>query len=275
MLTCLYFIVFNHIINADFNKRRKEMCEFCNHIEKADTTSQMPLIGDKAPEFIANTTNGKVNFPADYAGKWVILFSHPADFTPVCTTEFMTFQSMLSEFQKFNTEVIGLSIGTLTGHLAWIHAIKNIEYKGWHDMNITFPIIDDMNMQIAKQYGMLHPNASDGKTVRAVFIIDPNGIIRTILYYPLTTGRNFEEIKRILIALQTADAFQIATPADWYPGDDVVVPAPSTTDDMIRRLNRRDKMLDVKAWFLTFKKLKASDIYIKLTTRPKSIKKKK
>lgn len=247
------------------------MCEICGH----NHIPTMPLIGDKAPAFSANTTNGNINFPDDYSGKWVILFSHPADFTPVCTTEFMTFQSMIQDFKKLNTEIIGLSIGTLTGHLAWIYAIKNIEYKGWHDMNITFPIIDDMNMQIAKQYGMLHPNASDGKTVRAVFIIDPKGIIRTILYYPLTTGRNFEEIKRILIALQTTDAFQIATPADWYPGDDVVVPAPSTTDDMIKRLNRHDKTLDVKAWFLTFKKLKENDIYTKLTTGPKKTQKKK
>lgn len=267
MLTCLYFIVFNHIINADFNKRRKEMCEFCNHIEKADTPSQMPLIGDKAPEFIANTTNGKVNFPADYAGKWVILFSHPADFTPVCTTEFMTFQSMLSEFQKFNTEVIGLSIGTLTGHLAWIKSIKEIDYRGWSGMNITFPIIDDMNMEVAKKYGMIHHNAADGKTVRAVFIIDPQGIIRTILYYPLTTGRNFDEIRRTLIALQTADNFHVATPADWQPGEDVVVPAPSTTAGMNERISGQDKNLDVKAWYLTFKKLTKDEIIEKSTAK--------
>ena len=236
------------------------MCEFCNHMTSEEPVNQMPLIGDKAPEFIANTTNGKINFPADYSGKWVILFSHPADFTPVCTTEFMTFQSMIKDFNKLNTEIIGLSVGTLTGHLAWIKAIKEIKYNDWSDMQITFPIIDDMNMEIAKKYGMIHDNESNNKTVRAVFIIDPMGIIRTILYYPLTIGRNFDEIKRTLIALQTTDAFQVATPADWMPGDDVVVPAPTTTDAMNSRLKNNDKNLDVKAWFLTLKKVSLTDI---------------
>lgn len=236
------------------------MCEFCNHMHHDEPANQMPLIGDKAPEFIANTTNGKINFPADYSGKWVILFSHPADFTPVCTTEFMTFQSMINDFNKLNTDIIGLSVGTLTGHLAWIKAIKEIQYKDWKDMQITFPIIDDMNMEIAKKYGMIHDNESNNKTVRAVFIIDPMGIIRTILYYPLTIGRNFDEIKRTLIALQTTDAFQVATPADWMPGDDVVVPAPTTTDAMNSRLKNNDKNLDVKAWFLTLKKVSLTDI---------------
>lgn len=224
----------------------------------------IPLIGDAAPEFVANTTNGKVKFPADYKGKWVILFSHPADFTPVCTTEFMTFQAMLPDFHNMNTDIIGLSVGTLTGHLAWIEAIKNIDYKGWKNLQITFPIIDDMNMEIAKKYGMIHHNASDGKTVRAVFIIDSKGIIRTILYYPLTTGRNFEEIKRTLIALQTTDKFQVSTPADWVPGEDVVVSAPATTESMNERLKNKNKDLDVKAWFLTFKHLKADEIYEKI-----------
>lgn len=236
------------------------MCEFCNHMHPDEQANKMPLIGDKAPEFIANTTNGKISFPNDYAGKWVILFSHPADFTPVCTTEFMTFQSMIEDFNKLNTDIIGLSVGTLTGHLAWIKAIKEINYKDWKDMQITFPIIDDMNMEIAKKYGMIHDNESNNKTVRAVFIIDPMGIIRTILYYPLTIGRNFDEIKRTLIALQTTDAFQVATPADWMPGDDVVVPAPTTTDAMNSRLQNTDKNLDVKAWFLTLKKISLSDI---------------
>ena len=229
-----------------------------------DTIFQMPLIGDKAPEFVANTTNGVVKFPSDYTGKWVILFSHPADFTPVCTTEFITFQSMINEFKDLNTELIGLSVGTLTGHLAWIEAIKNLTYRDWTNVEITFPIIDDMNMEIAKKYGMLHSHESNNKTVRAVFIIDPNGIIRTILYYPLTTGRNFEEIKRTLIALQTTDAFGVSTPADWQPGDDVVVAAPSTVNELNKRLSNKDKTLDVKAWFLSLQKLSESEITEKL-----------
>lgn len=230
--------------------------------------NKMPLIGDAAPSFVASTTNGTINFPGDYTGRWVILFSHPADFTPVCTSEFMAFQSMLDEFHALNTDLIGLSVGTLSGHLAWINAIRDIEYRGWHDMKITFPIIDDMNMGIAKQYGMIHPNASDSKAVRAVFIIDPHGIIRAILYYPLTTGRNFDEIKRLVMALQTTDAFGVSTPADWRPGDDVVVSSPTTTAEMDARIQNTDKSLDVKAWFLTFKKLPADDIMSKIQKTP-------
>lgn len=235
--------------------------------------NQMPLIGDMAPEFVAHTTNGIVKFPSDYSGKWVILFSHPADFTPVCTTEFMTFQSMLSELKKLNTDIIGLSVGTLTGHLAWIESIKKLEYNHWKDMEITFPIIDDMNMNVAKKYGMIHSHESDNKTVRAVFFIDPKGIIRTILYYPLTTGRNFDEIKRILIALQTTDEFNVSTPADWQPGCDVVVPAPSTTKEMEDRLNNKDKALDVKSWYLTMKKIPAEIIMEKIYNKPVKSKK--
>ena len=248
------------------------MCECCNNMNFQEKKKQIPLIGDPAPEFIANTTNGKVSFPSDYSGKWVILFSHPADFTPVCTTEFITFQKMLAEFSDMNTEIIGLSIGTLTGHLAWIEAIKNIEYDEQKNIEITFPIIDDMNMEIAKKYGMIHNNESDGKTVRAVFIIDPQGIIRTILYYPLTTGRNFDEIKRTIIALQTTDNFHVSTPANWQAGQPVVVPAPSTTETMNQRIKNIDKDLDVKAWFLTFKSLDSKDIFNKIKKTDKKTK---
>lgn len=241
----------------------------CHHDEYDDDITlrySMPLIGDRAPEFTAQTTNGTVNFPDDYAGKWVILFSHPADFTPVCTSEFMAFQAMQPEFHELNTDIIGLSVGTLSGHLAWLNAIRDIEWRGWKDMEITFPLIDDMKMEIANKYGMIHANASDTKAVRSVFVIDPKGIIRAILYYPLTTGRNFDEIKRILTALQTTDAFGVSTPADWQPGDDVLVGAPQTTAEMEKRIKNktRDKSLDVKAWFLTFKKLPASTIFEKL-----------
>lgn len=241
----------------------------CHHDEYDDDITlrySMPLIGDRAPEFTAQTTNGTVNFPDDYAGKWVILFSHPADFTPVCTSEFMAFQAMQPEFHELNTDIIGLSVGTLSGHLAWLNAIRDIEWRGWKDMEITFPLIDDMKMEIANKYGMIHANASDTKAVRSVFIIDPKGIIRAILYYPLTTGRNFDEIKRILTALQTTDAFGVSTPADWQPGDDVLVGAPQTTAEMEKRIKNktRDKSLDVKAWFMTFKKLPASTIFEKL-----------
>lgn len=234
-------------------------------------TIQMPLIGDPAPEFSAMTTNGPVNFPSDYAGKWVILFSHPSDFTPVCTSEFMAFQALSEELKELNTELIGLSVGSITSHLAWIDAIRGIKYRQWENMEITFPVIDDIGMKVAKKYGMIHPNASDTHAVRAVFIIDPAGIIRAILYYPASTGRNFDEIKRMLVALQTTDAFKVSTPADWRVGDDVLVASPGTSADMRRLMqNMRspNKSADTKAWFFTFRPLPADDINAKLRKKP-------
>ena len=165
--------------------------------------NKMPLIGDLAPSFKAVTTQGVINFPKDYKGKWVILFSHPADFTPVCTTEFMTFASMMDEFKALNTELIGLSVDSLHAHIAWLRTIKEkIHWKNLKDVEVTFPLIEDIKMEVANKFGMIQPNQSNTQAVRAVFIIDPEAKIRCILYYPLSTGRNFDEIKRIVIALQ-------------------------------------------------------------------------
>lgn len=184
----------------------------------------MPLIGDKAPAFEAVTTQGKINFPQDYKGKWIILFSHPADFTPVCTTEFMTFGSMIQEFEAMNVQLVGLSVDSLYAHIAWLRKIRELEWKDKKHIDVTFPLIEDIRMDIAKQYGMIQPNASNTQAVRAVFVIDPEGVIRAIIYYPLSTGRNFDELKRLILALQKADSDNCATPADWRPGDDVIVP---------------------------------------------------
>lgn len=185
--------------------------------------AQMPLIGDNAPCFCAQTTQGTINFPRDYKGKWVILFSHPADFTPVCTTEFITFQRMLCEFEALNTKVVGLSIDDLNDHIKWLKDIESFCYQGVQNPPITFPLIADPKGVIARKFGMIQPHASTTRTVRAVFFIDPCAKVRAILYYPLTTGRNMEEIKRLLIAMQTFDAYGAKTPANWYPGDDVIV----------------------------------------------------
>jgi peroxiredoxin (alkyl hydroperoxide reductase subunit C) len=185
----------------------------------------MPLIGDAAPAFNAITTQGNINFPADYAGSWVILFSHPADFTPVCTSEFMTFATREPEFNALNCKLVGLSVDGLYSHIAWLRTIKEkIEFKGMKNVEVTFPLIEDITMEVARKYGMMQPGESNTKAVRAVFVIDPKGIVRTIIYYPLSMGRNFDELVRIVKALQTADEYQIATPADWQPGDDVIVP---------------------------------------------------
>ena len=219
-----------------------------------ENKNTMPLIGEDAPAFDAVTTQGEIHFPADYKGKWVILFSHPADFTPVCTTEFMTFASMQEEFKALNTELIGLSVDSLYSHIAWLRKIQEIEWKDMKNVNVTFPLIEDIRMEVAKKYGMIHPNVSAQQAVRAVFVIDPNGKIRTILYYPSSTGRNFDEIKRIVIALQKADADAVATPADWRPGDDVIVPPPGSCGVAKERMESQNDDQYCLDWFLCFRK---------------------
>ena len=216
---------------------------------------KMPLIGDKAPAFKAETTQGEINFPENYKGNWVILFSHPADFTPVCTTEFMTFASMEKDFNAMNCKLIGLSIDSIHSHIAWLRTIKEkVEFNGMKDVEVNFPVIADLSMQVAKAYGMLHPNSSTTSAVRAVFIMDPESTIRAILYYPASAGRNMEEIKRLLIALQTADKHKIATPANWKPGDDVIVPSPGSCGTAKDRVETKEEGTRVVDWFLTFKK---------------------
>jgi len=223
-----------------------------NMMEKNVT---MPLIGDKAPSFTAVTTQGEINFPEDYEGKWVILFSHPADFTPVCTTEFMTFATMQDEFKELNVELIGLSVDSLYAHIAWLRTIKEkIVYKGMKDVEVTFPLIEDIKMDVAKKFGMIQPGSSETQAVRAVFIIDPNAIVRTILYYPSSTGRNFQEIKRIIVALQKAEKDGIATPADWKPGDDVIIPPPGSCGTAKDRMEDDDEGKYCLDWFMCFKK---------------------
>lgn len=218
--------------------------------------NRMPLIGDKAPSFKAVTTQGEINFPADYSGKWIILFSHPADFTPVCTTEFMTFGSMIDEFDKLNTQLVGLSVDSLYSHIAWLRKIQELEWNGKKNINVTFPLIEDIKMDVAKAYGMIQPGQSTTQAVRAVFVIDPQGIIRTILYYPLSTGRNFDEIKRIIIALQKADSDGVATPADWRPGDDVIVPTAGSCGVAKQRMESQNDDQYCLDWFMCFKREK-------------------
>jgi peroxiredoxin (alkyl hydroperoxide reductase subunit C) len=223
-------------------------------IKEQEVVISMPRIGDKAPEFKAVTTQGNINFPSDYSGSWTILFSHPADFTPVCTSEFMTFATMEDKFEKANCKLVGLSIDGLYSHIAWLRTIKEkIEYKGMKDVEVKFPLIEDITMEVAKKYGMIQPNEDTTKAVRAVFFIDPKGIIRAIIYYPLSLGRNFDELYRVIIALQAADAFDIATPADWEPGDDVIIGPAGSCGTASERMD--DGELDCKDWFFCTKKL--------------------
>jgi peroxiredoxin (alkyl hydroperoxide reductase subunit C) len=226
---------------------------------EAQVTS-MPRIGDKAPSFKAVTTQGEIQFPDQYAGSWVILFSHPADFTPVCTSEFMTFATLEKQFEELDCKLVGLSVDGLYSHIAWLRTIKEkIEYKGMKDVEVKFPLIEDITMDVAHKYGMIQPGESSTKAVRAVFVIDPKGVIRTIIYYPLSLGRNFDELLRIVTALKAADAFSVATPADWRPGDDVIVPTAGSCGVAKERMESKSdiKCLD---WFFCLKPIAKEEV---------------
>lgn len=225
-------------------------------MEENTNVAKMPLLGEDAPAFKAVTTQGEINFPADYKGKWVILFSHPADFTPVCTTEFMTFASLADDFKKMDVELVGLSVDSLHSHIAWLRRIGELEWKDIKHPDVQFPLIADISMEVAKLYGMIQPGQSTTAAVRAVFVIDPKGKIRLILYYPLSTGRNFDELKRVVQSLQAVDREGGATPADWRPGDDMIVPAPATMEAAEKRMDKVPAGETCLDWFLCFKKVK-------------------
>ncbi|HRU62703.1 MAG TPA: peroxiredoxin [Bacteroidia bacterium] len=199
----------------------------------------MPRIGDVAPDFKALTSVGELQFSEYNKGSWVIFFSHPADFTPVCTTELTEFSRREEEFRKMNTKLLGLSIDSIHSHIAWINNVKK-------NLGVTmrFPLIADIDMSVSKRYGMLQPGESETAAVRAVFFIDPNGKIRLIMYYPLNVGRNMEEVVRVLQALQAADEHKIACPLNWKPGEKVIVPPPKTVAAMEEREKSDYEMVD-------------------------------
>ena len=223
--------------------------------------ASMPRIGDAAPAFTATTTQGQISFPGDYAGKWVILFSHPADFTPVCTSEFMTFASLQDEFAKYNTDLVGLSVDGLYSHIAWLRTIKDkIVFRDMKDVEVTFPLIEDITMEIARKYGMIMPGEDSTKAVRAVFVVDPKGMVRTIIYYPLSLGRNFDELLRVVKALQTADHFGVATPADWRPGERVIVPTAGSCGTAKERMDGHVEGVECVDWFFCTKEISEADV---------------
>lgn len=230
-------------------------------IESPASVTGMPRIGDAAPAFTAQTTQGEIHFPGDYAGKWVILFSHPADFTPVCTSEFITFASMQDQFAAYGTELVGLSVDGLYSHIAWLRTIKDkISYRGMKNVEVTFPLIEDVSMEVARKYGMIMPGEDSTKAVRAVFVIDPTGTIRAIVYYPLSLGRNFDELLRVIKALQTADHFSVATPADWRPGDRVIVPPAGSCGTAKDRMEGHEDGVECEDWFFCTKEIPAGEV---------------
>lgn len=222
-------------------------------MSEINETTRLPRINEPAPDFEAKSTHGMIRL-SNYTskGKWVLLFSHPADFTPVCTTEFVEFSKRNPEFEKRNVQLIGNSVDSVYSHIAWVLNIeKNFGVK------VPFPVIADLDQKVARAYGMVHEAVSDTAAVRAVFFIDPKGTIRSLLYYPLSLGRNVDELLRVVDALQTADANAVSTPANWRPGDPVIVPAPLTQSDAEKRAQGAPG-LEVTDWYITKKKLAAA-----------------
>jgi len=207
----------------------------------AQATPSLPRINEPAPDFEAKSTQGMLKL-ADFKGSWVVLFSHPADFTPVCSTEFIEFARRADEFKKRGVKLVGLSVDSIPAHIAWIRSIES----HFPDVKIDFPVIADLDTKVAQKYGLIHPAASETATVRAVFVIDDKGIIRALIYYPMTLGRNIDEILRAIDGLQTADANACATPANWKPGEQVIVPPPQTIADAEKRLQSE---YDVTDWY--------------------------
>ncbi len=207
--------------------------------EQGSTNGVIPRLGDAAPDFTAVTTHGELKFSEWQGDKWVILFSHPADFTPVCSTELTEFARQVEEFTRRNTKLIGVSIDSIHAHLAWTQNLKKIL-----GVKLPFPLVADLNTAVAQKYGMIHPGASETVTVRTLFVIDPAHKVRAIIYYPLNVGRNVDEVLRLLEALQTADANGVALPVDWRPGEKVIVPPPKTEDDVAQRLAADYERLD-------------------------------
>lgn len=213
--------------------------------------SRIPRIMEPAPDFESKSTHGVIRL-SDYTskGKWVLLFSHPADFTPVCSTEFIEFARRTLEFEKINVQLVGVSIDSVFSHIAWI---RDLEQLG--GVQVKFPVVADLDQKVSQAYGLVHEAVSDTSAVRAVFVIDPKGNVRALLYYPMQLGRNIDELLRIFQALQTADANGVSTPVDWVPGEPVILPAPATVEDAAKRTNGGGAGLDVKTWYLSKKDL--------------------
>lgn len=220
------------------------------------TESRIPRINEAAPEFEAKSTHGPIKL-SDYTskGKYVLLFSHPADFTPVCTTEFIEFARRTPDFEKLNVQLIGVSIDSVYSHIAWVRDIES--HAG---VEVKFPVIADLDQKVAGLYGLVHEAVSDTSTVRAVFAIDPKQKIRAIIYYPMQLGRNIDELIRVFQALQTADANAVSLPANWQPGQPVIVAAPATVADAAKRTDGGGAGLKVETWYLSKKDLPAAAV---------------
>jgi peroxiredoxin (alkyl hydroperoxide reductase subunit C) len=216
--------------------------------------TRIPLIGEPAPRFTAESTSGTINFPDDYYAKWKILFSHPADFTAVCSSEILELANLQEDFKKLNTQLVVVSTDAVSSHIEWVKSLESAKYKSREPVKINFPLVSDKSMEVSKAYGMIHSYSSTTKDVRGVFIIDPNDRIRAVFFYPMEIGRNLDEIKRTLIALQTAEKDNVLIPADWQPGQDVMLHSPKTSAEADKMSEKGTPGVYSVNWYMWFKK---------------------
>lgn len=216
--------------------------------------SRIPMLGEDAPKFVAESTKGKINFPDDYFNKWKIIFSHPADFTPVCSSEIIELSHLQDEFKKLNTQILILSTDGINSHMEWINSLESILYENLKTPKIDFPFISDVGLTISKQYGMIHPNSSKTKDVRGVFIINPENKVCAIMFYPMNVGRNIDEILRTVIALQHADNSTYLTPANWVKGEDLLLYPPKSIEESNKLEYKNNDKYYSYAWYMWFKK---------------------
>lgn len=227
----------------------------------AQVVTRMPVIGEEAPKFTAKTTHGDIHFPDDFYGKWTVFFSHPGAFTPVCTSEFMEFESRISEFNDINCKLLGLSTDNVNTLYEWVKTIRDeIEFKGKKNLEISFPIIADHDKLVSQKYGMIHPAISSEKTVRSLFIVDPDGVIRLLMYYPLSTGRSVDEVLRVVKALQVTEEYNVATPSSWVPGEDVFIPLPMTGSKESKEYSEAWDKDHCPAWFMCLKAIPLDEL---------------
>lgn len=238
-LSFLFILIFSNF--QDLNSRQR-------------SAYTVPLIGEKAPTFRAHSTNGVIYFPKDFGERWKILFSHPRNYTPVCSSEILELAYMQEEFDEMGVDIIVLSTDTLSAHINWVESLESLTYKGRKTPEIKFPLVDDNNMKISNKYGMIHYPSSSSEDVRGVFLVSPDDIIQATLFYPNHIGRNMDEIKRMVLAFQQTQKDNVFTPANWNPGDDVLLPY--LNDEEKARMNEKDSDIYEVSWYMRFKKIK-------------------
>jgi len=226
-----------------------------NGISQTGKERNGPLTSGTAPSFRAISTMGEINFPDDYFGKWKIIFSHPADFTPVCTSEILALAASQEEFKKLKTQLLVISTDGLNSHIEWVKSMESISYEGFEPVKIDFPLIADSELEVSRLYGLLQSKTDEKKDIRGVIFIDPTNKIRAFFHYPNSIGRNIEEIKRTLIALQTQESYDVLTPANWQPGDEVLIKSPSTIEEAEKLERKKDASLRKVTWYMWYKKM--------------------